>query len=447
MNSLAASAKIDAPISKKLSKEIEEFIPGGVNSPFRSFHEVGGHTIFVERGQGAIVIDADGNEYIDYVGAWGPAILGHGFAPVADAVSEVIRNGPLFGAPHKLELELARKLVSSVPSIDMVRFVNSGTEAVMSSIRLARGYTGKDVIIMFEGCYHGHSDSVLASSTHKHSSGIPQEASKNTVVVPFNNLDALDACLEKHDGQIAGVIIEPVAGSMGVVAPEPGYLNGVRDLCTKYGALLIFDEVLTGFRVAFGGAQLLYNVEPDLTCFGKALGGGMPIGAYGGKREIMEKLMPLGSVYQAGTFSGNPVTMAGALAILNALSDPNVYSVLEQRTAQLFTGIKASIDEINQEIVAKSSPESGLRETIPFQLQRVGSMFAFVFAPHPVKNFEDSKAIDAQRFAVFFHELLANGVMLPPTAVDAACVSAAHDEAVINRTVEVCAAALRKIFL
>lgn len=447
MNSLAASEKINAPISKKLSKEIEEFIPGGVNSPFRSFHEVGGHTIFIERGQGAKVIDADGNEYIDYVGAWGPAILGHGYGPVADAVSEVIRNGPMFGAPHKLELELARKLVNSVPSIDMVRFVNSGTEAVMSSIRLARGYTGKDVIVMFEGCYHGHSDSVLASSTHKHSSGIPREASKNTVVVPFNNLDALDACLEKNDGQIAGVIIEPVAGSMGVVAPEPGYLNGVRDLCTKYGVVLIFDEVLTGFRVAFGGAQLLYDVEPDITCFGKALGGGMPIGAYGGKREIMEKLMPLGDVYQAGTFSGNPVTMAGALAILSALSDPKVYIELEQRTEQLFVGIQKKIEEINQEIVAKSSPESGARESIPFQLQRVGSMFAFIFAPHPVRNFEESKVIDAQRFAVFFHELLANGVMLPPTAVDAACVSAAHDEAVIDRTIEVCGNALRKIFL
>ncbi|MDZ4835809.1 MAG: glutamate-1-semialdehyde 2,1-aminomutase [Candidatus Melainabacteria bacterium] len=447
MTSLAASAKINAPISKKLSKEIEEVIPGGVNSPFRSFHEVGGHTIFVDRGEGSKVIDADGNEYIDYVGAWGPAILGHGFAPVADAVSEVLRQGPLFGAPHKLELELARKIVASIPSIDMVRFVNSGTEAVMSSLRLARGYTGKDIIIMFEGCYHGHSDSVLASSTHKHSSGIPHDASKNTVVVPFNDLDALDQCLEKHDGQIAGVIIEPVAGSMGVVAPEPGYLNGVRDLCTKYGVVLIFDEVLTGFRVAFGGAQSLYEVEPDLTCFGKALGGGMPIGAYGGKREIMEKLMPIGDVYQAGTFSGNPITMAGAIAILNALSNPSVYSDLDKRTEQLFAGIQKHIDEINQELVAKSSPESGSLEAIPFQLQRVSSMFAFVFAAKAVKNFEDSKTIDAERFAKFFHELLANGVMLPPTAVDAACVSAAHSEADIDRTIVVCANALRKIFL
>lgn len=446
MKSLAATSKINAPISKQLSKEIAEVIPGGVNSPFRSFHEVGGHTIFVERGQGSKVIDADGNEYIDYVGAWGPAILGHGYLPVADAVSEVIRSGPLFGAPHKLELELARKIVSSVPSIDMVRFVNSGTEAVMSSIRLARGYTGKDLIVMFEGCYHGHSDSVLASSTHKHSSGIPLEASKNTVMVPFNNLDALDACLEKHEGEIAGVIIEPVAGSMAVVAPEPGYLNGVRDLCTKYGVVLIFDEVLTGFRVAFGGAQILYDVEPDLTCFGKALGGGMPIGAYGGKREIMEKLMPLGDVYQAGTFSGNPVTMAGAIAILNALSAPSIYIDLERKAEQLAAGIQKSIDEINQQLVTRSSAESGSPKAIPFRLQRVGSMFAFVFAPHPVKNFEDSKAIDAQKFAEFFHELLADGVMLPPTAVDAACISVAHDKEDIDRTIQVCDKALKQVF-
>jgi glutamate-1-semialdehyde 2,1-aminomutase len=446
MTPLKESLKINAPNSERLSREIEEVIPGGVNSPFRSFHEVGGHTIFIERGQGSKAIDADGNEYIDYVGAWGPAILGHGFAPVADAVSEVIRQGPMFGAPHKLELELARKLVASIPSIDMVRFVNSGTEAVMSSIRLARGYSGKDIIVMFEGCYHGHSDSVLASSTHKHSSGIPQEASKNTVVVPFNDLDALEQCLKKHSGKIAGVIIEPVAGSMGVVAPEPGYLKGIRELCTKYDVVLIFDEVLTGFRVAFGGAQGLYGIVPDITCFGKALGGGMPIGAYGGKREIMQKLMPLGDVYQAGTFSGNPVTMAGAIAILNALSEPNLFKDLEKRTEQLSVGIQKAIDEINQSLRSKSSGASQSPHSIPFRMQRVGSMFAFLFSPHPVKNFNDSKAINAEQFAVFFHELLANGVMLPPTAVDAACVSAAHDSNDIKKTIQVCADALKKVF-
>lgn len=423
--------RLSAPNSARLSEEIRELIPGGVNSPFRSFHEVGGHTIFIERGQGSRVFDADGNEYIDYVGAWGPAILGHGHQPIADAVSEVIRNGPLFGAPHKLELELARKLIESVPSLDMVRFVNSGTEAVMSSLRLARGYTGKNLIVMFDGCYHGHSDSVLASSTHMHSSGIPAQFAQNTILVPFNDLDALDKCLDKHAGEIAAVIIEPVAGSMGVIPPEPGYLNGVRDLCTKFGALLIFDEVLTGFRVAFGGAQVLYNVEPDLTCFGKALGGGMPIGAYGGKRDIMHKLMPLGDVYQAGTFSGNPVTMAGALTMLESLSDPAVYKTLELRAQRLFAGLGQSLSKHNK---------------IPVQLQRAGSMFAILFAPSPVKNFEQSKAIDPHLFATFFHEILAGGIMLPPTAVDAACLSAAHGEADIDRTIKVCDQAFDRMF-
>jgi len=436
-----ADPKIKAPNSERLSREIEELIPGGVNSPFRSFHEVGGHTIFVERGAGSKVYDADGNEYIDYVGAWGPAILGHACEPVVEAVSAVLKQGPLFGAPHKLELQLAKKIVETVPSIDMIRFVNSGTEAVMSTIRLARGYTGKDLIVMFEGCYHGHSDSVLASTKHKHSSGIPDESCKNTLVVPFNDLDALDACLEKHDGRVAAIIIEPVAGSMGVIAPQPGYLQGLRDLCTKYGVLLIFDEVLTGFRVAYGGAQLLYDVQPDLTCYGKALGGGMPIGAYGGRRDIMHKLMPIGDVYQAGTFSGNPVTMAGALAILEQLSNPKVYETLETRANQFFEGLSRSITRINETRAASG------KGPIPVQLPRVGSMFAIVFAASEVKNFEDSKAIDPKLFATFFHEILAEGIMLPPTSVDAACLSAAHSEADVQRTIDVCSAAFDKLFL
>lgn len=436
MKPVTATPSINAPISKQLAQEIEQYIPGGVNSPFRSYHEVGGHTIFIERGEGSKVYDADGNEYIDYVGAWGPAILGHGCKPFVEAVSEVIRSGPMFGAPHKLELQLAKTIVDTVPSIDMIRFVNSGTEAVMSSIRLARGYTGKNVIVMFEGCYHGHSDAVLASTKHKHSSGIPDEAAKNTVMVPFNDLEALDKCLAQNNDSIAAVIIEPVAGSMGVIAPQPNYLQGVRELCTKYGVLLIFDEVLTGFRVAYGGAQLLYNITPDITCYGKALGGGMPIGAYGGRRDIMRKLMPIGDVYQAGTFSGNPVTMAGAVAILEALSNPLIYETMETRAEQLFNGITESVAILNAH-----------RSTaIPLQLQRVGSMFAFVFAPSAVKNFEDSKSIDAEIFAKFFHEILANGIMLPPTAVDAACLSVAHTREDIERTVSACTKALEKLF-
>jgi glutamate-1-semialdehyde 2,1-aminomutase len=440
MKPITAAPSIKAPISGRLSKEIEEYIPGGVNSPFRSFHEVGGHTIFIDRGEGSKVFDADGNEYIDYVGAWGPAILGHACDSVVDAVSDVIRKGALFGAPHKLELELAKKIVQSVPSIDMIRFVNSGTEAVMSTIRLARGFTGKDLIVMFEGCYHGHSDSVLASTKHKHSSGIPDESAKNTITVPFNDLEALDKSLEQNAGKVAAIIIEPVAGSMGVIAPQPGYLQGLRELCTKYGVLLIFDEVLTGFRVGYGGAQILYGVQPDLTCYGKALGGGMPIGAYGGRRDIMQKLMPLGDVYQAGTFSGNPVTMAGAIAILEELSNPKVYATLEERSKQLFVGLTKTIEAVNQKRHTNSQSPA------PIQLQRVGSMFAFVFAPAEVKNFEDSKSIDAQIFARFFHEILGNGIMLPPTAVDAACLSVAHTKEDIDKTVDVCSNALTALF-
>jgi len=418
--------------SAELNEQIQKLIPGGVNSPFRSFHEVGGQALFIERGQGSKVFDVDGNVYIDYVGAWGPAILGHGYAPISAAVSNAIKDGALFGAPHKLELELAKALTSTIPSIEMVRFVNSGTEAVMSSIRLARGYTGKDLIVMFEGCYHGHSDSVLASSSHRHSSGIPEEAASNTIRTPFNDLQALDRCLDKYDGKVAAVILEPVPGSMGVVVPEEGFLQGLRDLCTKYGVVLIFDEVLTGFRVAYGGAQALYGVRPDLTCFGKALGGGMPIGAYGGKREIMEHLMPLGKVYQAGTFSGNPLTMAGALTILTALQKPDVYTLLEKRSQQLFDGMQQVIDE-------KRHSSSAI------QLARVGSMFAIIFADQPVRNYKDSQKIDEKAFARFFHKMLEHGVMLPPTAVDAACVSAAHTEEDIEQTIAAFRAAMPQI--
>lgn len=436
MNTLTTH-NLKTPNSQKLSREIEQLIPGGVNSPFRSYHEVGGHAIFIDRGEGSKVFDADNNEYLDYVGAWGPAILGHSYAPVLDAIQTVVRQGPMFGAPHKLELDLARKIVANIPSIEMVRFVNSGTEAVMSALRLARGYTGRDKIVMFEGGYHGHSDSVLASSTHKHSSGIPDHFCQNTVLTPFNDLPALEKCLVEHRGTVAAVIIEPVAGSMGVIAEEPGFLQGVRELTEKHQVLLIFDEVLTGFRVAFGGAQGLYRIDPDLTCFGKALGGGMPIGAYGGKKTIMQKLMPIGDVYQAGTFSGNPVTMAGANAILDSLLQPGVYETLEARGAQLFDGLRQSVENINRQI----------GKSIPVQLQRVGSMFAIIFAPHPIKNFENSKSIDNELFARFFHKILAQGVMLPPSAVDAACLSLAHSEDDISKTVGVLSEALESMFV
>lgn len=415
--------------SKTLSEQIAQIIPGGVDSPFRSFNEVGGHTIFFKRAQGAYLWDVDGNKYIDYLGAWGPAILGHCVPSVVAAAQEAIANGAVFGAPHTTELELAKALSKLVPSVEKVRFVNSGTEAVMSAIRLARGFKRRDLIVMFEGCYHGHSDPVLASQSHSSSSGVPASTAKNTLLVPFNDSEALGRALNQHKKEIAAVIIEPVAGSMGVIAPEPGYLEAVRKLCTEHDVILIFDEVLTGLRVYRGGAQALYKITPDLTCFGKALGGGLPIGAYGGRAGIMDHLLPTGDVYQAGTFSGNPTTMSAAVETLSLLDQPGVYERLEARTAQLFEGVDSA---------AK-------KHSIAIQLQRVGSMFAFVFAPNPVRNFKDSQKIDAHKFAKFFHAVLDQGVYLPPSAVDAACVSAAHTEKDIEQTVEYCVNAFSEL--
>jgi glutamate-1-semialdehyde 2,1-aminomutase len=418
---VAQSKKYETPLSARLSEQISEVIPGGVDSPFRSFHEVGGHTIFFHSAQGAHLIDVDGNTYIDYLGAWGPAILGHCPPTVVAACQRAVSMGPVFGAPHAMELELARRLVETVPSIEKVRFVNSGTEAVMSAVRLARGVTKRDLLVMFEGCYHGHSDSVLASQSHSSSAGVPEQTAGRTVQVPYNDLEALESCLEQYKAEVAAVVVEPVAGSMGVIPPEAGFLEGLRALCTKYGALLIFDEVLTGFRVALGGAQALYGIKPDITCYGKALGGGMPIGAYGGSAEIMDHLLPLGDVYQAGTFSGNPVTMAGGIETLRALSEPGVYEVMENRAQQLFDGIAS---------IAKKSK-------IEVRLQRVGSMFGILFAPNKVRNYKESLAIDNKMFARFFHEVLSRGIYFPPSAVDAAALSAAHTPQDIENTLKV----------
>ncbi len=423
---MAISAQVKTQLSRSLSEQIAAVIPGGVDSPFRSFQEVGGHTIFFNKGAGAYLFDVDGNKYIDYLGAWGPSVLGYCQPLVVAACKKAIELGAVFGAPHVLELELATELIKLYPSMEKVRFVNSGTEAVMSAVRLARGATGRDLIIMFEGCYHGHSDSVLASQDHKASSGIPQAVAANTVRVPFNNLPVLEQALERNKDKVAAVLIEPVAGSMGVIPPQPGYLEGVRKLCSQAGCLLIFDEVLTGLRVARGGAQELYRVKPDITCFGKALGGGMPIGAYGGPSRIMDELQPLGEVYQAGTFSGNPVTMAGGVETLSLLANPAVYTRMEALTARLFAGLQAVITRLS----------------LPVQLQRSGSMFAILFAPKPIVNFQDSLSIDAKLFAKFFHYLLDHGVYLPPSAVDAAALSSAHTEDDIDRTIAIAAEAL-----
>jgi glutamate-1-semialdehyde 2,1-aminomutase len=406
-------------MSERASKELALLTPGGVNSPFRSFKEVGGHTIFFARAEGSRMFDIDGNTYIDFVGAWGPAILGHAPAGVVRACQKALGEGPVFGAPHELEIEMAKAVINAIPSIERVRFVNSGTEAVMSAIRLARGITNNLDVIMFEGGYHGHSDSTLSSKT-QYRAGVPMQ--EHTLEAIFNDLESVERQFRANKGRIACVILEPVPGSMGVIAPTQEFLEGLRKLCTDNGALLIFDEVLTGFRVGYGGAQDLYKVKPDLTCLGKVLGGGLPIGAYGGRANFMDQLEPVGDVYQAGTFSGNPVTMAGGIAMLSALSEPDVYPTLEERTDQLFDGLAPVIKKLRLNV----------------QLQRVGSMFAIMFCDRPVRNYKDSLMIDKDAYANFFRYLLEHGVYMPPSATDAACVSYAHTPDDIDATIKVC---------
>ncbi len=418
------------PLSKQLSADLAKLVPGGVNSPFRSFEEVGGHTVFFNRAQGSKIYDIDGNSYIDYLGAWGPAILGHCHPDVISACQEALALGPVFGAPHQLELEFARALTDAVENLEQVRFVNSGTEAVMSAVRLARGATGRDKVILFEGCYHGHSDATLATRQSSSSAGIPKETSVNSLLVEYNNLDALEQCFREHQDEIACVLIEPIAGSMNVVLPKPGYLQAIRKLCDQNGALLIFDEVLCGFRVALGGAQSIYGVNADLTCYGKALAGGMPIGAYGGSKSVMSHLLPLGKVYQAGTFSGNPVTMAGGVATIRLLSRPGIFEELERINIKLFGGLGQIIAALG----------------LPVRIQRVGAMFGLLFADHEVTNFKESLAINSEAYARFFHYLLSRGVYLPPSSVDAACVSIAHSEEEVATTLEVCQAAFKEVF-
>lgn len=416
------SAGFQTPLSERYARELEQVVPGGVNSPFRSFKSVGGHTIFFSRARGSRLFDLDGNTYIDCVGAWGPAILGHAPDEVVAACTRALADGAVFGAPHELELEMARAVTSAFSSIEKVRFVNSGTEAVMSAVRLARGYTGKDKVIMFEGCYHGHSDVTLASAGHRATAGIPKTTASTTLLATYNDAASLERQLNQHKGEVAGIIIEPIAGSMGVIPPEPEFLPRVRQLATEHGALLIFDEVLTGLRVARGGAQEMYKITPDLTCLGKAIGGGMPIGAFGGPSAVMDRLEPDGDVYQAGTFSGNPVTMAGGIEVLRLLNEPDVYPTLEERADQLFDGLLPVIKQLK----------------LPVQLQRVGSLFSILFADIPVMNFQDSLSIDNEMYASFFHYLLEHGIYMPPSAVDAACLSYAHVPDDISTIIYVC---------
>jgi len=397
--------------SETLFTRALEYIPGGVNSPVRAFRAVGGTPRFIARGDGSHIYDVDGNEYIDFVCSWGPLIAGHRPQPVIDAIAQALEMGTSFGAPTAREVELAELIIDAVPSIQMVRLVNSGTEACMSALRLARGFTGRELTIKFEGCYHGHVDSLLvkagsgvATLSLPDTAGVPRSFSENTIALPFNDLDSVEAAFERQGDRMAAVILEPVAGNMGCVPPEPGFLEGLRAITHRYGALLIFDEVMTGFRLARGGAQQLYNITPDLTTLGKIIGGGLPLAAYGGRAEIMKKIAPAGPVYQAGTLSGNPIAVTAGIAMLQYLeNDPAFYQLLEASSAALTT------------------------QTFPATCtNRVGSMFTVFFAGGPVRNYEEAKRSDTARFAKFFHHLLDRGVYFPPSQFEACFVSSAH---------------------
>ena len=405
----------------------QKVIPGGVNSPVRAFRGVGGIPRFIERGKGSRIFDTDGNSYIDYVGSWGPLLLGHRFPPVIDALREVLEVGTSFGAPTEREVELAELIAKTVPSMEMVRLVNSGTEATMSALRLARGFTGRDLVIKFEGCYHGHVDSLLvkggsgmATLGIADSAGVPKAFAETTISLPFNSIAAVEQAFTERGGQIAAVIVEPVVGNMGCVPPAPGFLDALRELTASHGSLLIFDEVMTGFRVALGGAQQRFGIKPDLTTLGKIIGGGMPMAAYGGRADIMKKIAPLGPVYQAGTLSGNPLAVAAGLAMLRHLiAHPEIYETLEARAAQLTAWTPPGVT-----------------------VNRMGSMFTFFFTREPVTDWESAKKCDTARFGKFFHFLLERGVYVAPSQFEAGFVSAAHSEADIRATV----AATREFF-
>jgi glutamate-1-semialdehyde 2,1-aminomutase len=408
-------------------------MPGGVNSPVRAFGAVGGRPFFVSRGEGPRIWDVDGRSYLDFLGSWGPLILGHAPRAVVEAVALAVRGGSSFGAPTAREVELAELISRAIPSIEMVRLVSSGTEAAMSAIRLARGATGRDAIIKFDGCYHGHADSLLvkagsggATFSIPDSLGVPAALAALTLSLPFNDLDAVRRAFEAREGDIAAVIVEPVAGNMGVVPPAPGFLQGLLDLTRHHGALLIFDEVITGFRVAYGGAQSFYGASPDLTCLGKIIGGGLPVGAYGGRRDLMEHIAPLGKVYQAGTLSGNPLAVTAGLATLQALRNPTAYRRLEAMGGRLQAGLEAAAREAG----------------VPLTVNRVGSMLTPFFAEGPVADFESAKRSDTARYAKFFHGMLARGIFLAPSQFEAAFVSLAHSEADIDSA----GAAAREVF-
>lgn len=419
----------------ELFERAQRHIPGGVNSPVRAFKGVGGEPLFIDRAQGAYLYASDGRRYVDYVGSWGPMILGHAHPEVIACVQETAARGLSFGAPTELETEMAECVCALIPSMDMVRMVNSGTEATMSAIRLARGFTGRDKIIKFEGCYHGHADSLLVKAGSgaltlgvPDSPGVPAALAEHTLTLPYNDLEATVEAFAHVGGQIACIIVEPVAGNMGCIPPVSGFLEGLRALCDRYGALLIFDEVMTGFRVALGGAQAHYGIQPDLTTLGKIIGGGMPVGAFGGRQEIMQHLAPLGPVYQAGTLSGNPLAMAAGLKTLALISQTDFHSHLAQTTLHLLEGLQIAATEAG----------------ISLKINQVGAMFGLFFTDAPaVTSFSDVMACDADRFRLFFHGMLNEGIYLAPSAYESGFVSSAHGEAEIEATI----ASAQKVFL
>jgi len=412
-------------VSEELFREAVQVIPGGVNSPVRAFKSVGLPPRFIRSGKGCRIVDEDGNEYIDYVGSWGPLILGHARPEILHALEQAMRDGTSFGAPTRREVEMAKTIAEMVPSIEMVRLVNSGTEATMSAIRLARGFTARDTIIKFSGCYHGHSDALLARAgcgaatfAIPDTMGVPSGVVEHTVVLPFNDLDAVKTWIEKHSETLAAIVVEPVAGNMGVVPPKPGFLSGLRELCSRDGGLLIFDEVITGFRMSAGGAQELYGVLPDLTCLGKVIGGGLPVGAFGGPKRIMEHLAPVGGVYQAGTLSGNPLAVAAGLATLKILQRDKPFAELERKAGTLAQGMGQILRE----------------KGIPHTINRVGSMLSVFFHPGPVTCYEEALQADREAFSQFFAGMLDRGIYMAPSPFEAWFVGAGHRDEDIERT-------------
>jgi glutamate-1-semialdehyde 2,1-aminomutase len=414
-------------VSAEILARSEACFPGGVNSPVRAFRAVGGHPVVVRQGRGARVIDVDGRVMLDYVCSWGALVLGHAHAEVTRAIAEAASNGTGFGMPTPSEPQLAHMIQAAMPSIELMRFVSSGTEATMSAIRVARGFTGRAKIVKFSGCYHGHADALLARAGSgvatlglPDSAGVPRAAVADTLVVPFNNLNAVRDVFTTQGGEIAAVIVEPVAANMGVVPPQPGFLEGLREVTARYGALLIFDEVITGFRLGWGGAQARFRLTPDLTCLGKIIGGGLPVGAYGGRRDVMQVLAPLGSVYQAGTLAGNPVAMSAGIATLREAAAPGFYTTLDDKVLRLAEGL------------TRGAADAG----VPVSVVREASMLTVFFAEHPPQCYEDLPAVDTSRFARFFHAMLDQGVLLPPSQFEAWFISASHGADDIERTVD-----------